>query len=82
MEVSWSPPLPSRGAAAITGFRIFYGDEESILVPLYVTRILLNFIISESGLGQSILIRSESVELPSELINVEVERIGKYQTEC
>ena len=68
VEVSWSPP--SGETATITGYRIFYGNRQSILVPSYVTCIILNFTESEDELAQAVSIHSESVVLPSELINV------------
>ena len=68
VEVSWSPP--SDTSPAIIGYRIFYGSGQTVLVPSYVTRIMLNFI--ESSQVDSVSIRSESAQLPSELISVTV----------
>ena len=65
MEVSWSPP--SGGAATITGYLIYYGHSQHILIPSYVTRILLDSLESQD---EVVSIRSESLQLPSELINV------------
>ena len=64
VEVSWS--TSSNGADIITGYRIFYSNGKSILVPSYVTRVELNFLDS-SQVG-SVSLRSESIQLPSELI--------------
>ena len=75
VEVSWSPP--SHGANIITGYRIFYSSGQSLLVPPYVTRIMLNFIVSQP---ESVSIHSESIQrLPSELISVMV--TGKFNNE-
>ena len=64
VEVSWSPP--SDAAPAIIGYRIFYGNQQNLFVPSYVTRIVLNFV--ESSQIESVSVRSESTQLPSELI--------------
>ena len=74
VEVSWSPP--SDGASSITGYRIYYGNQQNLLVPLYVTRIVLNFV--ESSQIESVSIRSESTQLPSELITATVTTAGNY----
>ena len=63
VEVSWSPP--SDATPAIIGYRIFYGNGQNLFVPSYVTRIVLNFV--ESNQIESVFIRSESTQLPSEL---------------
>ena len=70
VEVSWSPP--SDGATNITGYRIFYGSGKSFLAPSYVTSIIFNFVESPSDVGPTVSIRSESMQLPSELIRVAV----------
>ena len=68
VEVSWSPP--SVGANSVTGYRIFYGSGKSVLVPSYVTSVVLNFVDSiEVGF---VSIRSESTQLPSELISASI----------
>ena len=67
MEVSWS--RPSGGAALITGYRIFYGNQENLFVSLYVTRIIIEM---KAELGEILTIRSESTQLPSEPVNVMV----------
>ena len=69
VEVSWS--YPSNGFNILTGYRIFYGNEESMLLPSYVTRIVLDF--NDSQAGTEVSMRSESmIALPSELITVEI----------
>ena len=69
VEVSWSPP--SNGATTITGYRIFYGNGgDNVTVPYYVTRILID---SVDVSGQSVSIRSESSQLPSESVQVTIE---------
>ena len=73
VEVSWSPP--SGGAATITGYRIFYGNGESILVPSIITGISLA--LNGSYIGQSVSLHSEFSQLSSELINVTVTAAGK-----
>ena len=73
VELSWSPP--SDGATNITGYRIFYGNGQSVLVPAYVTRVMLNFV--ELSQIESVSIRSESMQLPSELISVTVTIAGE-----
>ena len=70
VEVSWSPP--SDRDNIITGYRIFYGNQQNLLVPWYVTRIVLN----SSQVG-SVSIRSESTQLPSELVTATVMMAGK-----
>ena len=67
VEVSWNPP--SGETATITGYRIFYGRVPHVLVPSYVTRILLDSL--ESG-DKVVSIRSESLQLPSELVNAKI----------
>ena len=74
VEVSWGPP--SDTAPSIIGYRIYYGGGQSVLAPSYVTRIVLNFI--ESSQVGSVSIRSESAQLPSELINVTVTISSKF----
>ena len=73
VEVSWQ--LPSDAAQAISGYRIFYGNGQNLLVPSYVTRIVLNFV--ESSQIESVSVRSESTQLPSELITATVTTAGK-----
>jgi Na+-translocating ferredoxin:NAD+ oxidoreductase RnfD subunit len=76
VEVSWSPP--SDAAPAIIGYKIFYGDGQNLFIPSYVTRIVLNFV--DSSQIESVSIRSESTQLPSELITATVTIAGKlYQ---
>ena len=64
VEVSWS--LPADRANVIPG--------RNLLFSSYVTSILLNFV--ESGQIESVPIRSESEQLPSELISVTVKIAG------
>ena len=72
VEVSWSPS-PSDGVKNITGYRIFYGSGQSVFVPPYVTSIIFNFVESQDEVGQSVSVRSESVQLlPSELMNAAI----------
>ena len=68
VEVSWSPP--SDGATNITGYRIFYGNGQSALVPSVATYIGLR--VDGNLFGQNVSIRSESDQLYSELISVSV----------
>ena len=65
VEVSWSPP--SDGA---TGYRIFYGNGQIVLVPSVAAYIGLR--VDGSYVGQNVSIRSESDQLYSELVNVSV----------
>ena len=75
VEVSWSPP--SGGTATITGYRIFYGNGESVLVPsIGITSVGLTF--NKNAIGQRVSIRSEVDKITSELINVTI--IGKMKT--
>ena len=74
VEVSWS--LPSDGAINITGYRVFYSSGRSVLVPSYVNSIVLNFVESSLSLIKSVFIRSESMQLPSELISATVAVVG------
>ena len=75
VEVSWSPP--SDGANIITGYRIYYGDGQSVLVPSVTVITLVGLEVDGNYVGQNVSIRSESDELNSELVNVSV-TIGKY----
>ena len=69
VEVSWSPP--SDGAAAITGYRIFYDNGENILMPSPVIT-SVGLIFNNDAVGQIVSIRSEADRLTSELINVTI----------
>ena len=77
VEVSWS--LPSDNGAVtvdITGYRIFYGSQgQSVLVPSYINSMVLNF-VDTSLVIESVSIRSESMQLPSELISVTVTAVN------
>ena len=66
VEVSWSPL--SGGATTITGYTIFYGNGANVSVPFYVTRIFVELVNEES-----VSIRSESTQLPSETIQIAIE---------
>ena len=69
VEVSWSPPTD--GANIITGYRIYYGSGENILVPS-VAVTFIGFRVNGNYVGQNISIRSEADQLYSELINASV----------
>ena len=72
-EVSWSPP--SSAAPTISGYKIFYGNGQSVLfLHIYVTHIVLNFV--DSNQIESVSICSESTQLPSELITATVTTAG------
>ena len=76
VEVSWTLP-PSNGAIDITGYRIFYGSHgQSVLIPSYINSMVLNFVDSSLRI-ESVSIRSESMQLPSELISMIVTAVGK-----
>ena len=68
VEISWSPP--SSGADVITGYRIFYGNRESVSVYPFFTSLAL--MVNTDYLGQNVSIRSESDGLISELISESV----------
>ena len=75
VEVSWSLPSDN-GAVDITGYRIFYGSQgQSVLVPSYINSMVLNF-VDASLVIESVSIRSESMQLPSELISVTVTAVN------
>jgi Na+-translocating ferredoxin:NAD+ oxidoreductase RnfD subunit len=77
VEVSWSPPSDA-APATIIGYRVFYGNGQNLFIPSYVTRIVLNFV--ESSQIESVSVRSESTQLPSELTTATVAIAGKlYQ---
>lgn len=74
VSISWD--LPSNGDSIITGYRVFYGSGQSLSVPsYYVTSIAIPE--NPPGVGQMVSIRSESTQLPSELINVTVTFAGR-----
>ena len=75
LEVSWSPP--SDGTNIITGYRIYYGNGQSILVSSVTIITLVGLEVDGNYVGQNVSIRSESDELNSELVNVSV-TVGKY----
>ena len=68
MEVSWSPP--NDGANIITGYRIFYNDGRSVLLPSIAMRLDLN--LDGNQMEQQISIRSEREQEFSELISVAI----------
>ena len=68
VEISWSPLTD--GANIITGYRIYYGNGESILLPSVATS--LGLILDGDQIGQQLSIRSERGQMFSELINVTV----------
>ena len=68
VNVSWSPP--SHGAAAITGYRIFFDGGDNVLVPSVVA--FVGLAINDDVVGQTVSIRSEANEILSELINVTI----------
>ena len=76
MEVSWSPP--SDGSSTITGFRIFYGNGENVLVPSTITGIILS--LNGDSVSQTVSIRSEADQLTSQLINVTI--TGQLKSIC
>ena len=68
VDVSWSPP--SDGANIITGYRIFYGSGNNILVG--AAAISIGFRVNGNYIGQNICVRSEADQLYSELISTSV----------
>ena len=70
MEVSWSPP--SDGANIITGYRIFYGNGQSVLVPSATAITLVGLKVNGNYVGQNVSIRSEADQLYSKIVNVSV----------
>ena len=77
VEVSWSPP--SSGPTSITGYRIFYGNGESISLPSVVTRVILA--MDEDSVGQTVSVRSEADYLASQLVTVTITSKPKIQVE-
>ena len=75
VEVSWSPS--SDGATNITGYRIFYGNEQTVFVASVAVITLVGLKVDGNYVGQNMSIRSESGQLYSELINVSV-TVGEY----
>ena len=71
VEVSWSPP--TNGASSITGYRIFFGDGENVLVPSVTIINSVSLKVDGNYIGQNVSIRSEAAgQLYSELVNVSV----------
>jgi hypothetical protein len=75
VEVSWSPPFD--GANIITGYRIYYGDGQNVLVAPVTVITSVSLKVDANYIGQNVSIRSESSQLYSELISVLV-TVGKY----
>ena len=75
VEVSWSPP--AEGDADITGYRIFYGSGENVLVPIVITYVGL--VVDQNYSGEIVFLRSESGQLYSEIVNVTV-HVGELIT--
>ena len=76
VEVSWTLPS-SNGAIQITGYRVFYGTSQgrSVLVPSYINSMVLNFVDSSLRI-ETVSVRSESSQLPSESISATVTAVG------
>ena len=68
VEVSWSPP--SDGDVKITGYRIFFRNEQNLSVPRGATYIGIRVMGSYDN--ESVFLRSEADGLFSELINATV----------
>ena len=66
VEISWSPPS---NQTDITGYRIFYNGD-NVLVPSVV--ISAGLIVNGNLVGQSISIRTETKQLPSDIVNVTI----------
>ena len=71
VEVSWSPPT-QQGAFNITGYRVFYSNI-NVSIPSLIT--VVGLVVTENYDGQTVFLRSESVELFSEHINVTVGKL-------
>ena len=70
MEVSWSPP--SSGATNITGYRIFYGNGEILLLPSVNILGYVGLRTNKDSIGENVSVRSEADQLFSELVTVTV----------
>ena len=68
LEVSWSPV--SDRANIITGYRIFYGNGQSVLVQSVSVINSVSLKVDRSYIGQNVSIRSEADQVNSELISV------------
>ena len=82
VEISWVPPASSSTCCNtsdlmnITGYRIFFDNRESILLPSIITSI--SVLSDDVIIGQQISIRSEAeLKQSSELVNVTITRSGK-----
>ena len=68
VEVSWSPP--SGGATAITGYTIFYGNENSGSLPSVTTSIGL--MLNGDYVGQTVSVCTEAEQLASQCANTSI----------
>ena len=81
VEISWTPPASSSMSlntsdVNITGYRIFFDNGESILLPSIITSV--GVLTDGIMVGQQVSVRSEAEqELQSELINITVTTAGK-----
>ena len=66
VEISWSPPS---NQTDITGYRIFYNGD-NVFVPSVAVSAGLT--IKGNLVGQSISIRTETKQLPSDIVNVTI----------
>ena len=72
--VSWSPPI-EYGLFNITGYRIFYGNGQNVLVPSVMIITSVGLKVNESYDGQTVFLRSESAQTYSEIVNVTVGKL-------
>ena len=75
VEVSWSPPTD--GANGITGYRIYYGNGQSVFVSSVTVITSVSLKVDGNYIGQNVSVRSEADQLYSELVNVSIVN-GKY----
>jgi hypothetical protein len=82
VEISWMPPVSSciscntSDLLNVTGYRIFFDNGESILLPSIITSV--SVLTGDVTIGQQISIRSEAEQKQfSELINVTIIGSGK-----
>jgi hypothetical protein len=69
VEVSWRPPSDFE-TFYITGYRIFYDNNNNVSVPEIITSIGIR--VNRSYVNDSVFIRTEANQLHSELIKVSV----------
>ena len=67
VEISWSPPS---NQTDITGYRIFYNNGDNVFVPSVT--VSAGLMIKGNLVGQSISIRTETKQLPSDIVNVTI----------